>query len=78
MAAPNPAVGKLDINSACPELRELHLKCQKTFYDERFLKGNIDNPCRDSWEDYRLCIQQYIQEWRRNFQASRETDKQSR
>ena len=41
---------------ACEPLRKKYAQCFERFYENNFLKGNMYNPCRDAWEDYKLCV----------------------
>lgn len=43
--------------TGCEVQKEKYDKCQSYWYNERFLKGHLEeSPCRDLWEDYAECM----------------------
>jgi hypothetical protein len=44
------------LHKACPELKEIYTKCEKEQWQHFRETGDISNPCRDVFEDYRKCV----------------------
>jgi TRIAP1/MDM35 family protein len=45
------------LNEECPKFKEVYNKCFSKWYNEEFLKGQLnENPCEEEFEDFRACM----------------------
>ncbi|KAJ9083102.1 TP53-regulated inhibitor of apoptosis 1 [Entomophthora muscae] len=46
----------------CTQLKKEYDSCFHTWYTEKFLKGNLDQDCKEKFEKYQACIKQTLKE----------------